>query len=120
MAQTLIDSLSEKWNPADYHDSYREHVEALLKEKQARHEGISHAESDRGGTVIDLLEALQASVKNQSKATAAKKNAATKKNAVPRLPAAQKTPAKKTTTKASPSTKSARASTRAAPRRKAS
>jgi DNA end-binding protein Ku len=64
MAQTLIRSLGEKWNPADYHDSYREHVKALLKEKKAGHETVTHAQPERGGKVIDLLEALQASVKN--------------------------------------------------------
>lgn len=62
MALTLIKSLAEKWDPADYHDSYREHVQALLKEKRAGHEVISHVEPERGGKVIDLLEALQASV----------------------------------------------------------
>jgi DNA end-binding protein Ku len=63
MAQTLIDSLAEKWDPSEHHDSYREHVQALLKEKQRGHETVSHAEPDQGGKVIDLLEALQASVK---------------------------------------------------------
>jgi DNA end-binding protein Ku len=82
MAQALIKSLAEKWNPADYHDSYREHVTALLKDKQAGHETVTHAESERGGKVIDLLEALQASVKNAggtssraAKSTTAKKSA---------------------------------------------
>jgi hypothetical protein len=69
MAQSLIESLAEKWNPADYHDSYREHVQALLKEKQAGHDSIAHTEPDRGGKVIDLLEALQASVKRQGETT---------------------------------------------------
>jgi DNA end-binding protein Ku len=63
MAQTLIDSLGERWDPSEHHDSYREHVQAMLKEKQRGHETVTHAEPDQGGKVIDLLEALQASVK---------------------------------------------------------
>jgi DNA end-binding protein Ku len=86
MAQTLIDSLAEKWDPSEHHDTYREHVQALLKEKERGHETVTHAEPDHGAKVIDLLEALQASVKkgggasNDSKKDrpAAKKAAASK------------------------------------------
>jgi len=55
MAQTLINSLAENWNPAGYHDSYREHIKALLKEKEAGHETIVHTEPERGGKAIHLL-----------------------------------------------------------------
>jgi DNA end-binding protein Ku len=55
--------MSEKWDPAEYHDSYREHVHALIEKKQAGHETVAHAEPKDGGKVIDLLEALQSSVK---------------------------------------------------------
>jgi DNA end-binding protein Ku len=96
MAQTLIKSLGEKWNPADYHDSYREHVKALLKEKQAGHETVTHAEPERSGRVIDLLEALQASVKN-----AGKSSSHTVKATVKKKPAKKAAPVK--ATKKSPS-----------------
>jgi DNA end-binding protein Ku len=142
MAQSLIESLAEKWNPAEYHDSYREHVEALLKDKQAGHETIAHAdaEPERGGKVIDLLAALQASVKQQSgvhspheakrKATG-KKVAAPSKAAIKKAGAAKKTAARKAATKspkpvkqAAPkvakSTKSAAASKKPTSGRKAS
>jgi DNA end-binding protein Ku len=142
MAQSLIESLAEKWNPAEYHDSYREHVEALLKDKQAGHETIAHAdaEPERGGKVIDLLAALQASVKQQSgvhspheakrKATG-KKVAAPSKAAIKKAGAAKKTAARKAATKspkpvkqaapkAAKSTKSAAASKKPTSGRKAS
>jgi DNA end-binding protein Ku len=128
MAQSLIESLAEKWNPAEYHDSYREHVEELVKEKQAGHETIAHAEPDRGAKVIDLLEALQASVKAQGGARgarqaagkkavaapgkAAKKSGATKKAAATKKPS----PAKKAAGKAAKAAKSRKAT----PRRRAS
>jgi DNA end-binding protein Ku len=94
MAQTLIDSLGEQWDPAAYHDSYREHVEELLREKQAGHETVAHTEPARGGKVIDLLEALQESVKRQG-ASAGTKGAPSK-----RTP-----PAKKAATRKKPSTR---------------
>jgi DNA end-binding protein Ku len=135
MAQTLIESLAEKWNPAEYHDSYREHVAALLKEKQAGHESITHSEPDRGGgKVIDLLEALQASVKSQGapagrhrssrgKSAPAKKTAAARKTTVTKkAAAANKAAAAKRSAvgKSAKSTKSSRTSKKATARRKAS
>jgi DNA end-binding protein Ku len=136
MAQSLIESLAEKWNPADYHDSYREHVQALLKEKQAGHDSIAHTEPDRGGKVIDLLEALQASVKRQGETTnsgqsvggksagpkkaAAAKRTAAKKATTPRT-AKKASPTKKSSTKKSPkAATSSRPAKKTAPRRKAS
>ena len=121
MAQSLIESLAEKWNPAEYHDSYREHVEALLKEKQAGHETIAHADADaepeRGGKVIDLLAALQASVKQQSGAGGPRKaggprtasaKATGKRAAAPSKAAAEKIGAAKKAAAGKAATKSPR------------
>jgi DNA end-binding protein Ku len=112
MAQTLIDSLAEKWDPSDYHDSYREHVRALAKEKQQGHETVTHAEpDDRGGKVIDLLEALQASVKKAGTGGGAPaKKRSTAKKAPPK-----KAPVKKAAKSAGATKKRS-----AAPRRRAS
>ncbi len=133
MAQSLIESLAEKWNPAEYHDSYREHVQALLKEKQAGHETVAHAEPDRAGKVIDLLEALQASVKKQggtasprrssgdTSASAKKARAPQKATAKKAGPVKKSGPVKKTATKSTAKpTKSARPSKKRPPGRKAS
>jgi DNA end-binding protein Ku len=129
MAQSLIESLAEKWNPAEYHDSYREHVGALLKEKQAGHESIAHAEPDRGsGKVIDLLEALQASVKRQGGARSPGRSAEGRSTARKSAGARKKSPgAKKATAtrksaagRSAKSTKYSGAPKKAAPRRKAS
>jgi DNA end-binding protein Ku len=95
MAQLLIDSLGEKWDPAAYHDSYREHVQELVAEKQAGHETVSHDEPAprSSGKVINLLEALQASVERSSSARQAggTAKAAGKKRSAPKKAA----PAKK-------------------------
>jgi DNA end-binding protein Ku len=97
MARTLIDSLAEKWDPSDYHDSYREHVQALVKEKQRGHETVSHTEPEEGGKVIDLLEALQASVKkigDTGNGPARKRPVAKKKGGPTATPVKKATPAR--------------------------
>jgi DNA end-binding protein Ku len=62
MAKLLIDSMAADWDPGTYHDTYRERVEGLIDQK-ARGEviDVSAAEAEPA-PVIDLLEALQASV----------------------------------------------------------
>ncbi|HEX3795905.1 MAG TPA: Ku protein [Acidimicrobiales bacterium] len=103
MAQLLIDSLAEKWNPADYHDSFREHVQSLIDERLAGHETVTHDEPERGGKVIDLLEALQASVSKSGgsiKKSTGRTTKATKKQPAKRSAAKKRAPratGKKTT-----------------------
>jgi DNA end-binding protein Ku len=99
MAQVLIDALAEKWDPAAYHDSYREHVHQLVAHKKAGHETVTHEEPTQhsGGKVINLLEALQASVERSSGGSRA---GGTSKAAVKEQPASRKAgPAKKATAK---------------------
>jgi DNA end-binding protein Ku len=128
MAQLLIDSLGEQWDPAAYHDSYREHVQELVSEKQAGHETVSHDEAaPRGsGKVINLLEALQASVERSSArktGDAAPKKAATTtakaKRGGAKKAGAKKTPAKKAVAKKAAATTKKRGPTSTS-RRKAS
>lgn len=61
MAQSLIESLSEPWNPLLYNDDYRE---ALLKIVEAKADGqtIEVAEEEAPAKVLDLMAALKASV----------------------------------------------------------
>ncbi len=63
MAQHLIESLSEEFDPASYHDEYRDQVLALIDKKAAGEDlapQITAApSSDR---VVDLMAALEASV----------------------------------------------------------
>jgi DNA end-binding protein Ku len=92
MAQTLIDNLTADWDPAEYKDDYRE---ALLRIVEAKINGeeIEIVEAEPTAKVVDLMEALKASVaaakkepkaepapkKKPSKKTAAKKPAPRKK-----------------------------------------
>jgi DNA end-binding protein Ku len=88
MARQLIDSLSGEWNPQEFTDEYRE---ALLKIVEAKLNGqeIEVVEAEPTAKVVDLMEALKASV------AAAKKEA----EPAPKKPAARKTAAKKTVAK---------------------
>lgn len=70
VAQRLIESMSEDWNPAKYHDTYREDLLALIekKVKQGKTEDITPPKRARGdeegakGKVVDLMALLKRSV----------------------------------------------------------
>jgi len=94
MAKQLIESLSGDWNPEEYSDEYRE---ALLQIVEAKLNGqeIEVVAPEPTAKVVDLMEALKASV------AAAKKRpgdeaAPTPKKSPARKTAAKKAPAKKT------------------------
>ena len=86
MAQTLIDHLTADWDPAEFKDEYRE---AMLRIVEAKINGeeIEIVEAAPTAKVVDLMEALKASV------AAAKKEP--KAEPGPKKKAAKKTSAKK-------------------------
>jgi DNA end-binding protein Ku len=61
MAESLIENLTDKWDPTRYSDEYRE---ALLEivEKKAAGEQIEVVEAPEEAKVVDLMEALKQSV----------------------------------------------------------
>lgn len=64
MARSLIDSLtSERFEPHKYHDTYRERVLELIEAKAAGQTVSTPAAVDSGARVLDLMAALEASVK---------------------------------------------------------
>jgi DNA end-binding protein Ku len=61
-AKLLIDSMTTEWEPSNYHDTYRKAVENLIDQKR---EGAVVTIEDREPAlppVVDLMEALRASV----------------------------------------------------------
>lgn len=62
MATELIESMSGKWRPADYQDTYRDRVRALLKDKRAGRTTNPEPEPAEPTTVVDLTEALRNSI----------------------------------------------------------
>ena len=87
MAQTLIENLTAEWDPTEFKDDYRE---ALLRIVEAKINGeeIEVVEPEPTAKVVDLMDALKASVAAAKKET--KAEPATKKKS-----AAKKTTAKK-------------------------
>jgi DNA end-binding protein Ku len=63
MAGTLVDLMTHEFNAAEYTDSYRD---AVLKTIEAKLEGreVADAPAAAPGKVIDLMEALQASMES--------------------------------------------------------
>ncbi len=64
MASSLIDMMSTDFKPQDYEDHYREALEALIKAKVDGEETVEQPEETQPTRVVDLMEALRASVEN--------------------------------------------------------
>jgi DNA end-binding protein Ku len=88
MAQQLVNSLSGRFEPEEYRDEYRAAIEELIERKMAG-ENRSAKRRKPEPKVIDLMEALQASVRSErggdgakrprrAKATSRKSSASTK------------------------------------------
>lgn len=62
MEEQLITALGTPWDPEELHDTYQERVAALIRAEQAG-ETVEKAELPAAATnVVDLTEALRASV----------------------------------------------------------
>jgi DNA end-binding protein Ku len=62
MAEQLIESLSTKFEPAKFQDTYREAVLQLIDRKAAGEEVVAPAAAAEPDRVVDLMSALEASV----------------------------------------------------------
>ena len=77
MAKALIESLADTFNPSRYKDEYKE---AVMKVVQAKIDGevIEAPTAPQTAKVMDLMEALRASVDAAKKSRAATKRAPAK------------------------------------------
>ena len=63
MAEKLIDSLTSKWAPSRYQDTHTKKVMALVRKKdQGKEIVVPEAAESEGGEVVDLMEALKATL----------------------------------------------------------
>ena len=92
MARQLIANLTADWNPEEYTDDYREAMLTIVEAK-INGEEIETVEAEPTAKVVDLMEALKASV------AAAKKRADDGEDEAPARPARKKTAAKKSSAK---------------------
>jgi DNA end-binding protein Ku len=133
MAESLVESMSGEFDPAEYTDEYRTALLALIDSKLEGGEGIpapAAVESPDTGQVVDLMAALRESVarsqaardaggddsagSGRSGATAARQRTTTKKAAPAKSAAkapAKKAPAKKTAAKKAPAKATAKKTT---------
>jgi DNA end-binding protein Ku len=70
MAEALVDSLTGAFEPERYHDTYREQVVDLIERKAAGETIEAAAPASTAPAVVDLMAALEASVKAAKSARA--------------------------------------------------
>ncbi|MHB1911845.1 MAG: non-homologous end joining protein Ku [Acidimicrobiales bacterium] len=63
MAGALIDSLTTEWQPERYKDTYRERVLELIEAKSEGQELVSQPSAGPSAPLVDLMAALEASLK---------------------------------------------------------
>jgi DNA end-binding protein Ku len=67
LAEQIIDSLSTEWDPSRYHDTYTEELESLLRKKAKGQEIVAEEPPEAEGKVLDLMAALEASLKESGR-----------------------------------------------------
>ena len=77
LATQLIDALSADWDPKAYHDTYTEELRSRIEAKEAGEELTEREAPEPAARVVDLMEALEASV-NQAKSGRRKRRPARK------------------------------------------
>ena len=93
MAQLLIESMESEWDPDRFHDTHREKVEAIIDEKRQGHEIVLQEGPEPAAKVVDLMEALNASIAAAAKPDSGSKSA--RRPAAKRATAKRAAPAKK-------------------------
>jgi DNA end-binding protein Ku len=101
MAGALIDSMAEpEFDPDAYTDSYREALESVIEAKLTGQEIVAEpAATGEQADVIDLMSALDASIKSRKGGDGAKQAASGKSSKSTAKKATKKTAAKKSTAK---------------------
>ena len=75
MAERLIDDMSMKWKPDEYHDTYRDDLLKLIEEKAAgKLKKVPRARAPRGAEVIDFASLLEKSLASRKKGASAAAN----------------------------------------------
>jgi DNA end-binding protein Ku len=63
MAEQLIEAMTGQFDPANYHDDYREALLQIIEAKVAGEETVAAPEAEPATNLVDLMAALEASVK---------------------------------------------------------
>ena len=62
LASQIINSLATEWDPARYHDTYTEELKSLIEAKAKGKKIVVEEEAPADATVLDLMQALEASL----------------------------------------------------------
>jgi len=89
LATQIVDSLTADWDPEKYEDTYTKELRKLIKRKDKGEAIVVEEKSEPKAKVIDLMEALEASVSAAKSARKPKSAARTKRAA--KRPSARKT-----------------------------
>ncbi len=107
MANLLIDSMVADWDPSNYADTHRQKVQEMIDRKREGEEVVTETAPREPTKVIDLMDALNASVKaasgrsgatrSQSSGGGGKRATGTKKTAARKAAPKKVTPVKRAT-----------------------
>jgi DNA end-binding protein Ku len=128
LSASLVESFAGDFDPSEFSDEYQDELRTLIEAKLEKGDALDttetfgeHEEEAKGGEVIDLMEALRASVERSRAARSGGKDAAKSEKAPSKAATAKssakssssstkKAPAKSTTAKKAPAKKAAKAS----------
>jgi Ku protein, prokaryotic len=71
MAKQLVSAMTSEFDPAQYKDEYRAALEAVIQAKVEGKETVSVQAPEEGGKLVDLMAALEASVRSATAARSA-------------------------------------------------
>jgi DNA end-binding protein Ku len=80
MAAQIVDSMSRDWDPDRYHDDYEEELRRIIRAR-SKGETIETGEEEKSAQVLDLVEALRASLEKPRSTRGRTAKKATKKTA---------------------------------------
>jgi DNA end-binding protein Ku len=103
LAMQIVESLTTDFDPARYHDTYTEELEKLIRAKAKGKQITVEPEVEQEAKVLDLMEALKASVEEHK----SRRSAGTTGAKRARKPAGKSTAKKSNAKKAAPKRKSA-------------
>jgi len=87
MAERLIDDMTMKWNPKEFHDSYRDDLLKLIEEKAAGHtRKMPKSHAPKEADVIDFAKLLERSLSARKRGVAHAANDEQEEQAAPRRP----------------------------------
>jgi DNA end-binding protein Ku len=96
MAEQLIDSMSGRWQPKDYRDTYTERVKKLVADKRKGREVVNETEAPEPTNVTDLVEVLRRSVEDAKAGRSGRKSTASRKTTGKATKRAAKKPTNRT------------------------